>query len=89
MKTNLIRFSLVLVLLAGIPQMSSSATFVGAAQNSNSSTTTDAPKPMINPCKRRCMIRYRKCLHWAGANLAKRKSCAIKYRRCLHNCGRR
>ena len=85
MKRNVIRFSLLLILLAAVPQMSSAATFVGAGQNTNSSTTMERqPKP--DRCKWRCRNRYKMCLHSAGADPAKRKACAVRYRYCLRHC---
>ena len=89
MKTNFIRISLLLVLLAAVPQMSATATFVGTGQNSNSSTTAAALQPLPNLCRRKCMIVYRRCLHAAGTDPAKRKACALRYRACLRHCGRR
>jgi len=86
MKTNLIRVSLLFVLLAAVPQMSANATSVGAGQNANSSTTMAEPKVAPNPCRRKCLIVYRRCLHAAGANLAKRRACALRYRACLRHC---
>jgi hypothetical protein len=90
MKRSLIKFSLLFILLAAMPQMSSSATFVGAGQNANSSTTTESEaKPVPNSCRRKCAIVYRRCLHAAGNDPAKRKDCARRYRVCLRHCGRR
>jgi len=86
MKTNLIRVSLLFVLLAAVPQMSSATTFVGVGQNANSSTTMAEPKPAPNPCRHKCLVVYRRCLHVAGTDTAKRKACAISYRACLRRC---
>jgi hypothetical protein len=84
MKRNLIRFSLLIVLLAAAPQMISTATPVG--QNTNSSTMAPQPAPMpMNPCRRRCLISYRKCLRWAHTP-AQRRACAMRYRMCLRHC---
>ena len=89
MKTNLIRLALLFVLLAAVPQVSSAATFVGGGQNSNSSTTEAAePKPVTNKCRHKCMVVYRRCLHAAGNDPAKRKACALRYRTCLRHCRR-
>ncbi len=86
MKTNLIRISLLFVLLAVVPQMSATATFVGTGQNANSSTTMAAPQPAPNLCRRKCWLVYRRCLHAAGTDPAKRKACALRYRACLRHC---
>ena len=87
MKKNLIRFSLLIVLLAAAPQMSVTSASAERGQNTNSSTTM-APEPgPINPCRRKCMLGYRRCLHAAGNDLAKRKACAVRYRACLRHCG--
>ena len=85
MKTNLIRVSLLFVLLAAVPQMPSAATFAGVGQNANSSTTM-APEPKPNPCRHKCLIVYRRCMRVAGTDAAKRKACAISYRACLRRC---
>ena len=85
MKKNLVRVSLLFVLLAAAPQIISASTVPGQI-NTNSNT---APKPMpgpINPCQKRCRWEYRKCLHAAGADPAKRKACAARYRWCLRHC---
>gem|GEM_PF-3253975 len=88
MKKNLIRFSLLIVLLAAAPQMSVTSASAGAGQNTNSSTMAPQPTPgPINPCRRKCMLGYRRCLHAAGNDLAKRKACAKRYRVCLRHCG--
>lgn len=87
MKRSLVKFSLLFVLLATMPLMSSGSTFVGAGQNTNSSTTMAAePKPAPNPCRHKCLIVYRKCLHAAGNDPVKRKACARRYRACLMHC---
>ena len=86
MKRNLIRVSLLFVLLAAVPQMSANATLMGAGQNANSSTTMAAPQAVPNPCRHKCLIVYRRCLHAAGADPAKRKACALRYRACLRHC---
>ena len=86
MKRNLIRVSLLFVLLAAVPQMSANATFMGAGQNANSSTTMEEAKPAPNPCRKKCLIVYRRCMHVAGNDPAKRKACALRYRACLRHC---
>lgn len=89
MKRNLIKLSLLFVLLAAVPQMSAATAFVGEAQNTNSSTTMQREaKPVPNKCRWRCRSWYSRCLHAAGADPAKRKACMIRYRRCLRHCGR-
>jgi hypothetical protein len=87
MKRSLVKFSLLFILLATMPQLSSGSAFGG--QNANSSTTTAAPAPAPNPCRRRCMVGYRRCLRAAGNDPAQRKACAMRYRVCLRHCGRR
>jgi len=85
MRKNIIRFSLLIVLLAAAAQMPSASASLG--QNTNSSTTSTQPTPTpVNPCRKRCRIVYSKCLHVAGADPAKRKACAVRYRACLRRC---
>ena len=86
MKRSLIRVSLLFVLLAAVPQMSANATSVGTGQNANSSTTMEEAKGVPDPCRHKCLIVYRRCVHAAGTDAAKRKACAISYRVCLRRC---
>jgi hypothetical protein len=89
MKRSLVKFSLLFILLATMPQLSSGSAFVGAGQNANSSTTmAQEEKPAPNQCKRKCAIVYRRCLHAAGNDPAKRRDCARRYRDCLRHCRR-
>jgi hypothetical protein len=87
MKTKLIRFSLLIVLLSAMPQMSSAATFV-RVQNTNSSTTPE-PKP-ISPCESKCQRARINCiLSGQRGSAVVRERCAAKFRACVKRCTRR
>jgi hypothetical protein len=87
MKSNLVRLSLLFVLLAVTPQMSRALASPGFGQNSNSSTTmeTVAKPDKTSRCRTKCRKAYGKCTRRAGDV---RRRCIIKYRDCLRRCGR-
>jgi len=57
MKSNLVRLSLLFVLLSVTPQMSRSMAITGSAQNANSSSTVET---QTSPKSARCQIKCRK-----------------------------
>ena len=92
MKSNLVRLSLMFVLLAFTPQMSPAGVSAGNPQDNNPSMMRaepdhrkHAPRPH---CRRRCSHGYRMCVRAAGNNPGRRRSCAVRYRNCLRRCGR-
>jgi hypothetical protein len=92
MKSNIVRLSMLFVLLALTPQMSPAWTSAGNAQNTNSSTMSAEPEhPRHAPsrhCRTRCAREYRMCVRAAGNNPGRRRSCAVRYRNCLRRCDR-
>lgn len=87
MKSNLVRLSLLFVLLAVTPQMSRSLASPGVGQNTNSSTTSEnePTSPKTYRCRTKCRKAYGKCTRRVGDV---RRRCIIKYRDCLRRCGR-
>lgn len=90
MKRNLVRLSLLFVLLMLTPQMSTASTSPGNVQNTNSSTMMSAqPRRERNSrCRTRCQREYRNCLRDGRDNAGRRRSCAVRYRNCLRRCTR-
>lgn len=80
-KHTILFFVVVLTLTAQLSFISP----VGSAQNSNSSTTMQNENmgiPYNQPCRRRCVKSYRRCLRSSKNPTACRK----QYRNCLRHC---
>ena len=88
MKTNLVRLSLLFVLLAVTPEMLPTLASTVGGQNSNSATTMETettPSPKVQRCRTKCRKAYGKCLRRRGDV---RRTCLIRYRDCLRRCPR-
>jgi len=67
MKSNLVRFALLFVLLSLTPQLSRSMAFGGNAQNANSSTTVEMQtSPKSARCRIKCRKAFGKCTRARG-----------------------
>jgi hypothetical protein len=85
MRRNLVRLSLLFVLLAVAPQMLPTLAATTAGQNANSSTTmeTEGMSSKSQRCRVKCRKAYGKCTRHTGDV---RRRCIIKYRDCLRRC---
>ncbi len=86
MKSNLVRLSLLFLLLAVTPLVSPALASSGIGQNTNSSTTMEieAKSAKNSRCRTKCRRAFGKCLRVAGSDV--RRRCIIKYRNCLRHC---
>ena len=88
MRSNLVRLSLLFVLLAVTPEMLPTLASTVGGQNSNSSTTMEtetASSRKSQRCRIKCRKAYGKCTRRAGDV---RRRCIIRYRDCLRRCPR-
>ena len=88
MKSNLVRLSLLFVLLAVTPQTLPTLASTVGGQNANSSTTMEtapAASTKSQRCRIKCRKAYGKCLRRTGDV---RRRCIIRYRDCLRRCSR-
>jgi hypothetical protein len=85
MRSNLVRLSLLFLVLAVMAPVSSALASSNIGQNANSSTTTEAGSaPIKNSlCRTKCRKAFGKCTRVAGDV---RRRCIIKYRNCLRHC---